>query len=204
MYQLIAIVGEAGTGKDSLLRAALKTYPSLHKVVGCTTRPRREKEVNGRDYYFLSEEVFAKKVLDFSMLEATTFNDWFYGTSLESLDANKINIGIFNPSALEILYELPDFNILTLRLVASDKERLIRQLNREQNPDVDEIVRRYQADKADFSYLDFPYFSCYHETYFDQEEVIALLGRWLAGAESAGTNPVNLSTLIYNNNISHN
>ena len=35
----------------------------------------------------------------------------------------------------------------------SDKERVLRQLNREEHPDVDEIIRRYSTDKVDFQYL---------------------------------------------------
>jgi hypothetical protein len=38
---------------------------------------------------------------------------------------------------------------------ASAKTRLLRQLNRQDNPDVDEIVRRYRTDKEDFSAIDF-------------------------------------------------
>ena len=40
------------------------------------------------------------------------------------------------------------------RLATTPKERLLRQLQREKNPDVDEIVRRYEADKRDFKNVD--------------------------------------------------
>ena len=37
------------------------------------------------------------------MLEATMFNNWFYGTSVHNLDDHCVNIGVFNPEAIEIL-----------------------------------------------------------------------------------------------------
>jgi len=37
------------------------------------------------------------------MLEATIFNNWCYGTSIDNLDINAINIGVFNPEGIEIL-----------------------------------------------------------------------------------------------------
>ena len=42
-------------------------------------------------------------------------------------------------------------------VTAKDKTRLLRQLNREENPNVDEIIRRYKTDKEDFCDLDFHY-----------------------------------------------
>ena len=41
-------------------------------------------------------------------------------------------------------------NLKIIYIVASDKERLIRQLDREENPDIEEIIRRYQTDNIDF------------------------------------------------------
>jgi len=91
------------------------------------------------------------------MLEYTGFNGWFYGTSLDSLSAEKINIGVFNPAGIRSLSQNPEIDLKVFRVKCSDKHRLLRQLNREKNPNVDEIVRRYYADKADFSELEFEY-----------------------------------------------
>ena len=102
MYKIIAIMGEAGTGKDTLMQEVLKVHP-FHEIVSCTTRPSREGEVDGVNYHFLSESEFAEKVLNFDMLEATEFNGWFYGTDITALSPNKVNIGVFNPAGVEAL-----------------------------------------------------------------------------------------------------
>ena len=91
------------------------------------------------------------------MLEATVFNNWYYGTSIDALDANKINIGVFNPEGIRSIMKNPNVDVEVYKIVCSDKERLIRQLNREVDPNVEEIIRRFTTDKIDFSSLPFSY-----------------------------------------------
>lgn len=156
MYKIIAIMGKAGSGKDSIMQGVLKQNPHLHEIISCTTRPPREGEIDGVNYHFLTGEEFGDKVLHQEMLEATCFNDWFYGTSYDSLRSDCINIGVFNPTGIESLLSFPDIDLKVYYILASDKQRLIRQLNREPNPDVQEIVRRFKADTIDFENIDFP------------------------------------------------
>ena len=156
MYNIIALMGEAGSGKDRTLQELLAADPSLHEIVSCTTRPKRQGEAHGVNYYYYTPEQFGQKVLDGEMLECTVFNDWFYGTSFESLRSDGvINIGVFNPTGVESLLERNDCNVLVFWIKANDKTRLLRQLNREQDPDVREVVRRFQADYKDFENIDF-------------------------------------------------
>lgn len=163
---IIAICGKAGAGKDTLLQKITRserTSSFLHEIVSCTTRPPREGEVNGVNYHFLTNEEFAEKILNKEMLEATIFNDWCYGTALQSLDVNKVNIGVFNPAGIEALLEDSRINLRVYYVDVPGKERLIRQLNREESPNVDEIIRRYKADEEDFMDLDFDYFTVFND-----------------------------------------
>ena len=151
-FNLIAIYGPSGCGKDTIKRAILKKDKVLfNNIIGATTRPKREKEINGKDYYFMDNEEFAENVLNCNMIEATSFNGWFYGTLRTSLILNKINIGIFNMEALQTLLEdYEELNILPVWISVNDKERLIRTLNREKNPNCTEICRRFIADYNDY------------------------------------------------------
>lgn len=155
MYNVVAIMGKAGSGKDSLMKAVLHhdTLNNLNEIVSYTTRPMREGEKEGINYHYVSDEEFLQLILEDKMLEATIFNSWCYGTALNSLNQNKINIGVFNPAGVESLMKDPRINLKIFYIEASDKERLIRQLTREQNPDIEEILRRYKADNLDFSDL---------------------------------------------------
>ena len=56
--EIIAIMGEAGSGKDTVMQEVLKRRPDIHEIVSCTTRPPRDYEKEGVNYYFLSPEVF--------------------------------------------------------------------------------------------------------------------------------------------------
>lgn len=167
MYKIIALIGKAGSGKDTFLHRLIEANPDLHEIVSCTTRPRREGEVEGVNYFYLTPEQFGDKVLHDEMLEATCFNDWFYGTSYESLRSDVVNIGVFNPAGIDSLLARPDVEVQVFYITAPAKTRLLRQLNREENPNVDEIVRRYKADEVDFSDLDFPYTIIPNEVYED-------------------------------------
>ena len=150
-YKIIAICGKSASGKDSLLREVVRKDSNFHEIVSCTTRPPRELEVDGVNYFFMSEEEFLNKKNNNEMLETSSFRDWFYGTSLEGVSEEKINVGVFNPTGINSLLSDSRVDIYLVLVEASDKVRLIRSLHREANPDVGEIIRRYQTDNEDFA-----------------------------------------------------
>lgn len=151
MYRIITLAGKAGSGKDTLMNKVHEVLPDLYEIVSCTTRPPREGEVNGKNYYFLSHEEFSERLENGTMVEATVFNDWCYGTCLEHMSEDGINIGVYNPEGIAILQNIPGVAVYPIFIDASDKTRLLRQLNRETHPDVKEIIRRFKADEDDFS-----------------------------------------------------
>ena len=118
----------------------------------------------------------ANKIVNNEMLEVSEFNGWFYGTAIDSLSDDYINIGIYNLDGLEYLCQNEkDTDNLIFYIDASDKTRLIRSLNREENPDVGEIIRRYGTDKKDFSSFDVSEYKGYklqNETKEDLEDCI--------------------------------
>ncbi len=158
-YKVIAIMGAAGVGKDTILKCVLNLNPSLHGIISHTTRPKRENEVYGVDYFYVSKENFQTKIENNEMIEYTNFNGWYYGTSFSVLREDRINVGVFNPDGVRSLMKNPDIDLIIYHVRAGDNVRLLRQLKRETNPNIDEIIRRYNTDKADFSYsniLDIP------------------------------------------------
>ena len=146
---IVALIGKAGAGKDTIAKALCSAHPEFNNIVSCTTRPKRENEVEGVDYFYLTSDQFAEKVINGDMLEATYFNGWHYGTMLSSLK-DGVNIGVFNPEGLDCLYQGNEYELFAYQIHADDKTRILRQLNRENNPNVKEICRRFIADEEDF------------------------------------------------------
>ncbi len=78
---LFVVTGPSGCGKSTIIRRVLGELDGLRFSISHTTRPRRSREVNGRDYYFVKPEEFQ------GMVEAGAFLEWAevhghrYGTS---------------------------------------------------------------------------------------------------------------------------
>ena len=156
-YKIIALFGEAGSGKDYIQKKIMETdfgKENLFEIISCTTRPPREGEIDGVHYHFKSSQ---SEFFSIPLLECTCFRKWWYGTSIDHLDKNKINIGVFNIKSINQILENEDIDCLPIRILCYDKLRLIRQLNREIDPDCIEICRRFQTDFKDFSDIPFRY-----------------------------------------------
>ena len=82
---LLVLSGPAGAGKSTVLRSVVEQDPVPRFSVSCTTRPRREGEVDGSDYHFLSEEEFSGKVEVGEFLEHAGVHKWRYGTLRNSV-----------------------------------------------------------------------------------------------------------------------
>lgn len=76
-----------------------------------------------------------------------------------------------------------NIDLTLFKIAAAPKTRLLRQLNREQNPDVNEIVRRFEADKEEYMKIDFDYIELQNETLEDADKAILEIMR--AGAAAA-------------------
>jgi guanylate kinase len=79
--RVIVITGPSGAGKGTLIRLLLERIPELELAVSATTRLRREGEDDGREYYFLSDGEFARRVARGDFLEHVTYvSGQRYGT----------------------------------------------------------------------------------------------------------------------------
>lgn len=180
--KILAIMGQSGSGKDYIYKQVIEKDVDnvFHPIVRTTTRPIRSNEIPDITYHYIDGEEYGRQFLNMEFLEVNTFRDWFYGTNKKDLENDKINIGCFDPGAIEQLWERLDVDVQVVYIQASDKIRLLRSLNREDNPDVDEIVRRYRADKEDFLDIPFDYYGFSNENLTDASnitEFILALGR---------------------------
>lgn len=151
--KILAIYGMSAAGKDTFLNHISNNF-DVNKILLTTSRPPREKEIDGVDYLFKKKKDILKSD-DF--LWPVDYNSWIYAIAKASIKDDKISVGIFNLYWMKKLFEDNDehFDLMAIEISASDKDRLMRSLRREKNPDCDEICRRFLADKQDFNDVEF-------------------------------------------------
>ena len=136
--KFIIISGPSGVGKGTICNILLKELNAWYSV-SMTTRNRREGEVDGVNYYFISKEEFKKRIDEGKLLEYNVYNGNYYGTPkekvLEKLDeGNNVfleidvngakNIKDIFPNALLIYIAPPSIEDLKSRLIDRGTENL--------------------------------------------------------------------------------
>jgi len=89
--KIIIIVAPSGTGKSTLIKQLVDDIPKLEWSVSCTTRPRRNGETNGVDYFFMTEKEFVTKKDNNEFLEWAQVHSNYYGTLKSFVDAGLEN-----------------------------------------------------------------------------------------------------------------
>lgn len=178
---IIAIVGESASGKSTLVKDVAKTMYDFSEVIAYTTRPKREKEVEGEDYFFIEESRFNEMIATGEFLEHRTYNGWHYGTTVSSFLKPKNYVVALNPAGARELKKYAnnhsDFKhkIVIVYLCVDRRSRLINLLQRGDN--IDEAYRRNLSDVGQFdSFSNEADYVIHNEEYFfDKYEVCAKL-----------------------------
>lgn len=110
---LVVISGFSGAGKGTLMKALLERYPNYALSVSCTTRQPRAGEVNGREYYFVSEEEFRQMIEQEKLVEYACYCGRYYGTPRSYVEerlteGRDVLLEIEIQGALQIKKRFPD------------------------------------------------------------------------------------------------
>jgi guanylate kinase len=147
MNKRIILVGKAGSGKD-FMRKKLESR-NFKYAVSYTTRPAREGEVHGRDYFFITEEQAKKMIDSYEFFEYVMFNGWLYGTTLSQWSqADGDDVFIMTPTGLSHVGEEDRKDCLVIFVDIDINVRRERLMQRDMPGD--SIERRIQADEDDF------------------------------------------------------
>ena len=83
---LIILTGKTASGKDTIAARLLAEYPNLKKILTATSRPKRNNEQNGVDYYFLTQTEFKNKIQANEFAEYVNYGGNLYGTFKKELE----------------------------------------------------------------------------------------------------------------------
>jgi guanylate kinase len=149
--RLFVISAPSGAGKTSLVRALMAREPGLRFSISCTTRARRENEVDGRDYFFVpTVDEFKRMAAAGDFLEHAQVFDNYYATPRrpveEALAAGQdLILEIDWQGAAQVRTAMPD--CVSIFVLPPSRAELERRL-RARGTDTGQVIERRLADAA--------------------------------------------------------
>jgi guanylate kinase len=142
---LIVISGPSGVGKDSVLHGLEARRLPMHFVVTATTRPRRENEIHGVDYFFFTKDEFAQMIEREELIEyAIVYND-YKGIPKqqvrEALDSGQDVVMRVDVQGAATVRKLAPQAVLIF-LTTESEEALVRRLKARQTETADDLSLR--------------------------------------------------------------
>ena len=132
--KLVVISAPSGSGKTTIAREIIRLNPSLRFSISATTRQRREREADGKDYYFLNRDEFQRRVSAGDFVEWEELFGNFYGTLKSELNealkqGKHILFDVDVKGGLSIKREYQDTLMIFIRTPSVEvlRERLIRR-----------------------------------------------------------------------------
>ncbi len=160
MNKLLIVTAPSGAGKTTIVNHLLKKFDSLAFSVSATTRHRRAYEIEGRDYYFLTEAEFRRLIGEGAFIEwEEVYSGQYYGTlksEVERLWDNKKNI-IFDidvKGAWSIKKRYPE-NSLSIFIKPPSVEALINRLRTRKTETEESFRKRIEKASEELSYEKF-------------------------------------------------
>ena len=161
MSKIFYVMGKSSSGKDTIYKRLMEKNPDFRTVVPYTTRPVRDGEKDGVEYFFADEAQLNEMQEAGKVIEVRSYNTrcgvWTYFTA----DDGQINLEEHDYLMIGTLVSyqaLKEYfgaeKIVPLYIQVEDGERLFRALEREQReavPRYTELCRRFLADEEDFS-----------------------------------------------------
>lgn len=138
-----------GCGKDHL-RKRFEARGFVYQI-SYTTRPPREGEVDGRDYFFISDEKAQEMIENDEWYEYVYFNGWLYGTAKNQFYADQCPIFIMTP--LGISQIKPEDRSSCFIIFIDPSADVIMQRLKARNMPGDTASRRFFADVEQFKYF---------------------------------------------------
>ncbi|WP_104695491.1 guanylate kinase [Helicobacter salomonis] len=143
-YRMLILAGPSGSGKSTLVKHLSAHCQDIYFSISTTTRPKREGEIQGQHYYFVSEQTFLEGIAQQQFLEWARVHNYYYGTSMqpiqEALKANKLvlfDIDVQGHRSVKALYPKATSVFITTKSAQVLQERLEQRAT-----DSNEVIAR--------------------------------------------------------------
>jgi guanylate kinase len=186
---VIAVTGTSGAGKGTLEAAIMPRVPELELAVSATTRARRAGEQEGREYYFVTDAEFQRRLDAGEFLEHVDF-EWGQRVGTLWSEISRIRakgkvplLDLETDGALAVKREIPDSITIFVRAPTFDElERRLRARATEAGGEIDKRLERakQQLSQAD----EFDYVIVNDDVDRAAEELLGIVQRELRGAGS--------------------
>lgn len=161
MAKIFFVLGKSCSGKDTIFKKLKEDRElNLNTVTGYTTRPMREGEINGVEYFFVNNEELEALKNQGKVIECRDYNTVYGVWSYFTVDDGQINLEKGNYlyiGTLESYEQMVRYYgkevVVPIYVEVETGERLTRAVNRErqqENPKYTELCRRFLADEEDF------------------------------------------------------
>lgn len=150
---VVILTGASSVGKGKIRDLLLADEDlKLFFSISETTRPRKENEVDGKDYYFVSYKQFAESVKNKELLEYTEFNGYYYGTPKAQVEflvskGKNVLIEVEAQGVGPIKLNIPDS--VAFFVMPASEEELERQITERYKDDEASVARRLNKAKME-------------------------------------------------------
>jgi guanylate kinase len=153
---LFIVSAPSGAGKTSLVKALLQTGIDLTLSVSYTSRPARPEELDGRDYHFVSREIFEQKLAQGEFLESAELYGNLYGTSQEWINetivsGHDILLEIDSQGAQQVRNNFP--KAVGIFVLPPSLEALETRLRQRGQDSAEAIARRLAAAREEIGHM---------------------------------------------------
>ncbi len=152
---MVILSSPSGAGKTTITKKIQQKYRSFKISVSHTTRKPRPNEVDGVDYYFVSQDKFEDYIKKNKFYEYAKIFDNYYGTSKQSVDQMiKKNDIIFDIDwqGTQQLSKFKNLNMIKIYLVPPSKNELKKRLIKRNQDSPIEVERRFKAYDQDITH----------------------------------------------------
>ena len=159
---VFVVTGPSGAGKGTLIHALVDRVPELEVAISATTRLRRRGEEDGREYWFLSDAEFARRVAEGDFLEHVTYvSGKRYGTLRDEVDRIKDRgkvpvLELETEGALTVKEDVPGAVTIFITAPIPELERRLKERASESEGEIGErigLARKQLAQEDEFDHV---------------------------------------------------